>query len=134
MRLKLGFAGGEQNDLQTALLAFGYGGAVDVGLVAVGGRELHLERAGAAQLYAVVIDLAGGQLVRAEAGAGVVHFKKLDRAAGAVFYGGVHMIRMAGGEGCGGDEQDCGRDGLKRAWLSPVEERNLHAGSSFCSF
>jgi len=87
--MKLGFAAGEQDDLQRAFLALGHGGSVDLCLVAVRGRVLHLERTAAAQLNAIVEYCAGVQFVGSEAGAGIVDFEQLNGSPGAVFHGGV---------------------------------------------
>jgi len=95
--MKLGFAAGEQDDLQRALLTFCYCGAVDLHLVAFRGCVLNFERAAAAQLNAVVEDRACVELVGSEAGAGIVDFEQLNGRSGAVFDGGVHVVGVAAG-------------------------------------
>lgn len=74
MRHELCFAGGEKNDFELALLALGQSGSVDLDLLGVCACVSDFERAAAADLEAVVEDRSGGDVVSAEAGAGVVNF------------------------------------------------------------
>jgi hypothetical protein len=60
LRVKLGFAVGEQDNLQRAFLAFHYRRAFNLDLVAIYGCVLHFERAASTQLESVVECCAGG--------------------------------------------------------------------------
>ena len=97
--MKLGFSGGEQDDLERAFLAFSYGWPFALRLAAICGCVLHLKRADAAQLDAIVVDRACIELVGSEAGGGVVDFEQLNRPSRAVFDGGVDVVGVAGGGG-----------------------------------
>ena len=103
--MKLGFAGGKQDNLKGALLALGYCGAVDLRLETIAAGVLDLERAGAAQLDAVMEDCAGGQGIGAKAGAGVVDLEQLNWRSGAVLNGCIDVIGVAAG--CGWECADC---------------------------
>jgi hypothetical protein len=74
---------------------------------AVGVEELHA--AGAEDLEAIVEVGARGEVLGAEAGAGVVDFEEFDGLAGAVAYGGGDVGGVAAG--CcneGGEEREGG--------------------------
>ena len=93
LHLKRGLGVGQEDDLQLTVLALDEGGAGDVRRATVGIGVLDGEWTAAAYLEAVVECGAGLEAIGAEAGAGVVDFKKLDRRAGAVLEGGVDVIR-----------------------------------------
>ena len=121
--MEFGLAAGQEHDFELALLALGESGAGDLDLLAIGVcREL--ERAAAADLEAIVEGRAGGELVDAEAGAGVIDFKELDGSAGAVLDGGVDVVGVAGGGGEQSGGQDTGENiGERRfgaSFLAPI--------------
>lgn len=98
MRNEVRFAGREQHNLQLAMLRLNESGPVDVNLAPCRIGVLDGERAAAADLKAVMKDGSGIEPVVAEAGAGIVDFKKLYRSAGAVFDRGIDVIGAASGD------------------------------------
>jgi hypothetical protein len=107
MELDLGTR--QEHDLQLALLALGKSWTGDMDLQAVGGCVLDSERAFAANLEAIMENGIGSELVGAKAGAGVVHFKKLNGCAGAIFDGRIDVVGMAGGDK-ESSEADCEKE------------------------
>jgi hypothetical protein len=92
------------DDSERACGAFfeaGAGGAM-VLVLAVGVGELH--GAGANDLKAVVEVGSGGEVLGAEAGAGIVHFDECDGVGGVVAYGGFDVGGAASGEGKAEDQ------------------------------
>jgi hypothetical protein len=97
----LGFAGGQKDDFELALLALDERGAADLDLLSVCAGVGDFERAAAVDLKTIVVNRAGGNAVDAEAGAGVVDFEELNVGPGAVLDGGVDVVGVAG---CGGEK------------------------------
>jgi hypothetical protein len=106
---------GGDGDLEAALGSFVEGGAVEGVIVvgAVGVEELH--GAGAENLEAVVEVCAGGEVLGAEAGAGIVDLEELEGLRGVVAYSGFDV----GGVAAGGDQEKAGEreceDGTHKA-------------------
>jgi hypothetical protein len=101
-----GDSGGRNRYGQGTLCSFFEDGAV--GLVflvgAVGVKKFGW--AGAQDLEAIVEVCAGGQVLRAEAGAGVVDFEQLDGLAGAIADCGLNVGGVAAGGSEAGEEGD----------------------------
>ena len=137
MRVEFGFAAGLKNDLERPLLPFRECGARDLDRLAVCRGVLHLELATAADLKPVLKIGAGGQGVGAEAGAGIVHFEKLDGRAGAIFDGGVDVVGVAGGKEESGERQSPRRaqNAIRRGGSFAgllVGRRSFRCGELFC--
>ena len=114
--VKLGFAIGEQHDLELALLRLGERRAFDLLRMAVAGRVLHLELTAAAQLDAVVEAGTRGQTVGSKTGAGIIDFEQLNCCSGAVFDRGFNLIGVAAGGHRKRRQQNCGQN----SFLNPA--------------
>src|SRR6185437_12243822 len=85
LRSKLSLTVRGEDDFKLPLLPLvkRWAGALVLLLLAVGIH--HLDWAAVLQLHMILKNSAGRQRIDAEAGAGIIHFKQMDRAAGAVF-------------------------------------------------
>src|SRR6185437_7270674 len=85
LRSKLSLTVRGEDDLKLPLLPLmkRWAGALVLFLLGVGIH--HLNWAAVLQLHMILKNSAGRQRIDAEAGAGIIHFKQMDRAAGAVF-------------------------------------------------
>ena len=106
--MKFGFAGGEQNNLQLALLRLGEHWPINLHWTAVAGRVLHLDRTAATQLDAIVEDGFRGQAVGSKTGTGIVDLEQLNCSSGSVFDRGFNVIGVATGGQEEGREDECG--------------------------
>ena len=95
--MKLGLTSRKQDNLDLALLGLGQRGSLNLYLLAAALCVLHFERAPAAQLDAIVEELARRQAIGPKTGAGIIDLQQVNGFAGPVFDGHIDVSRVTAG-------------------------------------